>query len=166
MAIRIDVHPAGENLINMPHAFHARSHIVPDYTYHVVPVGNLLVVPTRSKQGPTPRRSLGDQRKTGLAVVLGHLIRPPSRHPWSRGKRFRPGGYIATLAYWDHKHQHVISTFNTYSRGPTHQSLTDTSGGYNLGGVSLLHRTSRLSQPMVSTFHVRALSGLQLTMPT
>jgi hypothetical protein len=28
-AIRIDIHPAGENLINMSHAFHARSALGP-----------------------------------------------------------------------------------------------------------------------------------------
>jgi hypothetical protein len=28
-------------------------------------------------------------------------------------------------------HRHMISTFNTCSWGPTHQSLTDTGGGYN-----------------------------------
>jgi hypothetical protein len=31
----------------------------------------------------------------------------------------------------------TIGTFNTCSRGPTHRSLTDTGGGYNLGGASL-----------------------------
>jgi hypothetical protein len=38
--------------------------------------------------------------------------------------------------------RHAIGTFNTYSRGPTHRSLTDTSKGYN---------------------HVRAPSGLRLS---
>jgi hypothetical protein len=28
-------------------------------------------------------------------------------------------------------HRHAICTFNTFSQGPTHQSLTDTGGGYN-----------------------------------
>jgi hypothetical protein len=30
---------------------------------------------------------------------------------------------------------HAIGTFNTCSRVPTSQSLTDTGGGYNLGGA-------------------------------
>jgi hypothetical protein len=38
-------------------------------------------------------------------------------------------------------YQHVISTFNTCLRGPTHQSLTDTGEGYNLEGSSFLHHT-------------------------
>jgi hypothetical protein len=49
-------------------------------------------------------------------------------------------------------HQHVIGTFNTCSRGPTHRSLTDIGGGYNLGGAGLPHTTPRPSQPAVSTF--------------
>jgi hypothetical protein len=42
-------------------------------------------------------------------------------------------------------HQHGISTFNTCSRGPTHRSLTDTSGCYNLWGAGLPHHTPRPS---------------------
>jgi hypothetical protein len=38
-------------------------------------------------------------------------------------------------------HQHAIGTFNTCSRGPTHWSLTDRGGGYNLGGAGLPHHT-------------------------
>jgi hypothetical protein len=43
-------------------------------------------------------------------------------------------------------HQYAISTFHTCSRRPTHRSLIDTRGGYNLGGVGLLHHTPRPSQ--------------------
>jgi hypothetical protein len=54
------------------------SHLVPDHISPVVCVGNLLLVPTRMKHAPTPGRSLDDRRQTSLAVVLGHLIPPPS----------------------------------------------------------------------------------------
>jgi hypothetical protein len=57
-------------------------------------------------------------------------------------------------------YQHVISTFNTCSQGPTHRSLIDTSGGYNLGGADFLYHTLRPSQPVVSAFHLRAPPGL------
>jgi hypothetical protein len=60
-------------------------------------------------------------------------------------------------------HRHAIGTFNTCSRGSTHRSLTDTSGGYNLRGTGFPHTTPRLSQPTVSTFHIRAPSGLRLS---
>jgi hypothetical protein len=77
-------------------------HRVPDHTSHMVHIDNLSLVPTRSKQAPTPRRSLGDQRQTGPTVILDHLILPPSRQSWSREERFRPSGYTATSAYWTH----------------------------------------------------------------
>jgi hypothetical protein len=63
---------------------------------------NLSLAPTKSKQAPTPGRRHGNQRQTGLAVVLGDLIPPPMRQPWSRGERFWPNGYTATSAYWAH----------------------------------------------------------------
>jgi hypothetical protein len=58
-------------------------------------------------------------------------------------------------------HQHAIGTFNTCLRGPTHRSVTDTGGGYNLGGVGLPHTTPWPSEPTVFTFHLRAPPGLQ-----
>jgi hypothetical protein len=76
--------------------------MVSDQTSHVARVGNLSLVPTRSKHAPTPRRSLDDQRQTSPADVLGHFILPPSRQPWSRGERFWPSGYTATTAYSTH----------------------------------------------------------------
>jgi hypothetical protein len=38
-------------------------------------------------------------------------------------------------------HQHANGTFNTCSQGPTHRSLTNICGGYNLGGGGLPHTT-------------------------
>jgi hypothetical protein len=49
-------------------------------------------------------------------------------------------------------HRYAIGTFNTCSRGPTHRSLTDTGGSYNLGGVNFSHTTPWPSQPVVSPF--------------
>jgi hypothetical protein len=49
-------------------------------------------------------------------------------------------------------HQHVINTFNTFSQGPTHRSLTDTGGDYNLRGAGLPHYTPQPSQLMVLRF--------------
>jgi hypothetical protein len=68
-----------------------------------VPVrDNLSLAPTKSKHASTPGRSLGNQRQTGPAVILGDLIPPPMRQPWSRGERFWPNGHTATSAYWAH----------------------------------------------------------------
>jgi hypothetical protein len=58
-------------------------------------------------------------------------------------------------------YQHAIGTLNTYSWGTTYLSLTDTGGGYNLRGAGFPHTTTRPSQLMVSTFHLRAPPGLQ-----
>jgi hypothetical protein len=60
---------------------------------------NLSLAPMKSKQAPPPGRSLDNQSQTGLAVVLGGLILPPMRQPWSTGERFQTNGYIATSAY-------------------------------------------------------------------
>jgi hypothetical protein len=52
-------------------------HRVPDSISHVFHVGNLSLVPTRTKQTPTPGRSFADRRQIGPVVVLGHLIPLP-----------------------------------------------------------------------------------------
>jgi hypothetical protein len=125
--------------------------MVLDHTSHMVHVGQPFTSPHEVKTSPTPGRSLDNQRQTGPAVILGGLILPSMRQPWSRGKKFRSSGYTTTSVYWAHKHQHTISTFNTCSQGPTHRSLTNTGGGYNLGGVDLPHTTPRPSQSAIST---------------
>jgi hypothetical protein len=51
------------------------------HTSPMVYVGNLSLVPTRTKHAPTPGRSFVDQRQTGPAIVLGHLILSPLRQP-------------------------------------------------------------------------------------
>jgi hypothetical protein len=48
--------------------------------------------------------------------------------------------------------QHAINTFNTCSCGPIHLSLTDTDGGYSVGGASFQHHTPLPSQPTVPRF--------------
>jgi hypothetical protein len=52
-------------------------------------------------------------------------------------------------------HWHVIGTFNTCSQGPTHRSLTDSGGGYNLEGADFPRTTPRPFQSAVFTFHLR-----------
>jgi hypothetical protein len=59
----------------------------------------ISLVPMRSKQTPTPGKSIGTQRLAGLAIIPGHLILHPLQQPWSMGERVRPSGNIATLAY-------------------------------------------------------------------
>jgi hypothetical protein len=100
--IEIDVHPVGGTRSTQHTLFTLDTRRVPDLTSHVVCVGNLSLVLTRSKHDPTSRRSLDDQRQTDLAVTLGRLILPTSRQPWSSGERFQSSGYTTTSAYWTH----------------------------------------------------------------
>jgi hypothetical protein len=62
-------------------------------------------------------------------------------------------------------HEHVISTFNTWSRRPTHQSLTDTGGGYNLEDVILPYHTLQPSQPTVLRFSPKGPAWSQVINP-
>jgi hypothetical protein len=62
-----------------------------------------------------------------------------------------------------HIYQYAIGTFNTCSREPTYRSLTDTGGGYKLGGVVFPHITSQPSPSTVSAFHLRACPVSNLT---
>jgi hypothetical protein len=61
--------------------------------------------------------------------------------------------------------QHVISTFNTCSWGPTHHSLTDTGMGYNLRGAGLPHHTLSPSQPTIFCFPPRLPARSQVNQP-
>jgi hypothetical protein len=54
------------------------------------------VVPTRSKRPPTCRRNICTQRSPGPAIVLGHLILPPSLQSWGMGEKVRPSSYTTT----------------------------------------------------------------------
>jgi hypothetical protein len=60
----------------------------------------------------------------------------------------------------------VISTFNTCSWGPTHQSLTDNGRGYNLEGAALPHHTCHPSQPTVLRFRPKGPARSQVNHPT
>jgi hypothetical protein len=49
-------------------------------------------------------------------------------------------------------YQHAIDTFNACMWGPTHWSLTDTDGGYNLGDAGFPPHTAQPSHPTVLHF--------------
>jgi hypothetical protein len=129
----------------------------------IVPIhGNLSRSPYKVEQALTPGRSLGNQRQTGLAVVLGHLILPPLQQPWSRGEKFAKvvtqlhplTGPISPSC--DQYVQYLLtgansSVLNRHWRGlqPWRCRLSP-------------HHTARPSQPTVSAFHLRAPLGLRL----
>jgi hypothetical protein len=66
------------------------------------PCGQPFASPHKDETCPYTRGSHGNKRQTVPAVILGHLIPPPSRQPWIRGDRFWPSGDTATSAYWTH----------------------------------------------------------------
>jgi hypothetical protein len=113
-------------------------------------------------RAPTPGRNIGTQWLLGPAVVLGHLILPPSRQPWSRERTF---SQVVTqlLGLLGSYLQHVTSTFNTCSRVPIHRSLIDTDGRYNLKGANFPHHSLHPSQPIVLCFPLMPPPGLRLT---
>jgi hypothetical protein len=74
------------------------------------------------------------------------LLSQPMKQ-WGQSQASVDGSYSA---YWSHKHQHAIGTFNTCSWGSTHQSLTDAGGGYSLEDADLPHTTPRPSWLTVS----------------
>jgi hypothetical protein len=134
------------------YASHSSPRMLSAHFLWAVPIcDNLSLAPAKSKQAPTPGRSLDNQRQTDPTVVLGALILPPMRQPWSRWRVFDPmvthllqlTGPISSAC--DRYVQYLLA-------GPTHRSLTDIGGGYNLGGAGLPHTTPRPSQPAVSTF--------------
>jgi hypothetical protein len=84
---------------------------------------------------------------------------------WSSALKRNIYWWICYIGLLGPYHQHVISMFNTCSRGPTYRSLTDTGGGYNLGGAGLVHHTPQSSQPTVLHFPPKGLLRSQLKQP-
>jgi hypothetical protein len=97
------------------------------------------------------------RRLTDLRVHTQFLSRA---NQWSSGES-QTSINNRLLGLSDPYHRHAIDTFNTYSRGSTHRSLTDIGGGYNLGGAGLPYTTLRPSQPAISSFHLRAPPSFQ-----
>jgi hypothetical protein len=63
-------------------------------------------------------------------------------------------------------HQYAISTFNTCSRGLTHQSLTDKVEDCNLEGASLPHHTRWPFQSTILHFSPKSPARSQVNHPT
>jgi hypothetical protein len=92
--------PQGKPDTHGTYAFYASPHMPLVHFLRAVYVcGNLSHSPYKVETAPTPGRSLGTQRSLGSAIVLGHLILPPSQQPWSRGEKVQPSSYIATSIY-------------------------------------------------------------------
>jgi hypothetical protein len=98
------------------------------------------------KRAHIPIHSTSASQSTGLDPVS---LPQQSLKQWEKVKHLLATSYISLLGSYV---QHVISTFNTCSLGPTHRSLTNTGGRYNLWGSDFPHHTPRPSQPTVLRF--------------
>jgi hypothetical protein len=128
-------------------------------TTHVVYIGNLSLVPKRSKQTPTPRRSLGNKKHIDPTVVLGCLIPPPFQQPWSRGE---------VLIKWLHNYIGLLGSYTSMRSVRSILAHGDNPSVINWHRrrlqpcrVGFTHHTPQLFQPMISAFHLRAPPGLQ-----
>jgi hypothetical protein len=131
--------------------------MAPDHTYFTwFTCSNLSCSHQQSWVGallPRKRASNTIHRFTGL-YPISLPIQPIKQ--WGQNQ-LSVGRLLSLLGLY---HRHTIGTFNTCSWGPTHRSLTDTSGGYSLRGVSLPRITPRPFQSRVSTFHLSVSPGL------
>jgi hypothetical protein len=161
--IRIDVHPAGENSTNTSHAFHAQSaYGLRPYVSHTVHLKQHFI------QSSTDLNRSTTPEKKGSRHNPQHVGHPILRSIPSFSLTTVNGTVEQSQASVDNRllalpgpyHRHAIDTFNTCSWGPIHRSLTDTGGGYNLGGVDL----PRIHSPTFPTsclhFPLRASPGL------
>jgi hypothetical protein len=113
---------------------------VPDNIAIMVHIGNLLLVPMRSKHAPTTREVLVTKTKLARSSPwVTSFILPHD----SLGVGERGFGQVVTQLHRLTRpiYQHAIKTFSTCSRGPTHRSLTDIGRGYKLEGAGFSHHT-------------------------
>jgi hypothetical protein len=145
----------GKNLINTSHTLPTPVHVRPVYascrqspyvaTFHESSI-ELSRSTTPEKKGSWHNPQCIVNRSVG--PYLASLLSQPMKQ-WGQSQASMNGQLLELLGPY---HQYAIDIFNTCSRGPTKRSLTDTSGGYNLGGAGFPHSTARPSRPVVSPF--------------
>jgi hypothetical protein len=130
-------------------------HMVPDHTYLTWSThSNLSHCRQQSWAGPlrpwkrAPDTIHSTPADRSACLYLVSLPRQPLKQ-WRQSQSFVNGQLLGLSGPYL---RHAIGMFNTCSRGSTHRSLTDTGGGYNLGGAGFSHLTPRPFQPMVLRF--------------
>jgi hypothetical protein len=166
VTIRIDVHPAGKTWYTWHACFSRQS----TYATRTLLAGcpRMWQPFTLTQQSWTDsllsRKSAPNSNSQPNWVASGTRFSfSPKHNHWSSALKpniYWRTSYIGLLGSY---HQHVISTFNTYSRGPTHWSITNIDGRYNLGDVGLPHHTPRSSQPTVLPFSPKGHAWSQVT---
>jgi hypothetical protein len=100
----------------------------------------------------------------GWPIRWSYLVSlEPILKQWGQRQASVDGRLLGLLGPY---HQHTIGTFNTCSRGPTHQYLNDTGGGYNLARVGLPTPLPDLSNRRFYTFHLMVPQCLRLSIQT
>jgi hypothetical protein len=155
MPIWIDVHPVGENPINTTRMLPTSVHIRLAYaSYGQSPCMTTFHWFSQSRNRPLHSKEVlatKDRLAQPSSWVASFLL--PCDSPGVGERGFSP--MVTQL------HQHAIDTFNTCSWGPTERSLTDTSGGYNLGGAGLPRTHSPTFPTSCPHFPLMAPPGLQ-----
>jgi hypothetical protein len=164
--IQIDVHPAGENPTNTSHTLPASVHIRPVYTFY----GQSPYVATFHESSTELSRLTAPEKKGFQHNPQRAADRSTGPYPaslpsqpmkqWGQSQASINSRLLDLLGPY---HQYAIGTFNTCSRGSTEWSLTNTSGGYNLGGAGLPHIHSPTFPTRCPHFPLVASPGLQLT---
>jgi hypothetical protein len=154
----------GKPPINTPHASHAQSaYGLRPYVSHVLNAKQPFVSHRQIWMDPTaPDKKVPRHNPQHAGRPIHGFIPSFSLKPTNEAVGLsQASADDKLLGLLGPYHQHVISTFNTCSRGPTHRSLIDRGGGYSLEGAGFPYTTPRPSQPTVSPFHLRAPPGLQ-----
>jgi hypothetical protein len=167
-AIRIDVHPAGENPTNMTCTLHTSVHVRLTYTScGRSPYVATFHEPSTEWRRATAPEKMGSRHNPQHASwpicgsVSSFSPKPTNEIVGAKSSIYRwyATSFIGPISpTYDQYIQYLLA-------GPTHRSLTNTGGGYNFGGAVFPHTTPRYSQPAVSPFHLRAclISGYQTT---
>jgi hypothetical protein len=158
--------PCRGNLIHTTCTLLASVHVCHAYAFHGYSpyVATFHADPTELNKFIAPKKKCSRLHLSARLSGPHYLPQFLSQHNhWS--SPLKPNicwraGYIGLLGSYL---QHVISTSNTCSQGPTHWSLTDIDGGYNLGGATLPHHTPRPSQPTVPRFPPKDPTGFRLS---
>jgi hypothetical protein len=153
VAIRIDVHPAGENPTNTTRTLPMPVHVCPAYaSCGRSPYLTTFRESSIGLDGCTaPEKSAPDSTSQPGWVVRGTCL------------SFSPNTAIEAVRLPGPYHHHAIGTFNTCSRVPNPQSLTDTGRGYHIENLRI---DTALSPPIPSegfTDPLMAPPGLRLS---
>jgi hypothetical protein len=132
--IRIDVHPAGENLTNTICTLPTSVHIHPVYAF----CGRSPYAATfHTDQTELDRFTAPDSTSQPGWVIHGTRLNFSPNTAIKIVRLSQTSIDNRLLGLPGPYHRHAIDTFNTCSRVPTPRSLTDTGGGYHIEDVGI-----------------------------